>query len=370
MHLRGMRPRAFRALHGAISLLSIAASPGFALAVPDIAWNPTSVTQPIAIGEAKATHISFIASESISGASVSVAPELRPYITISPVVIGTLPANQKIDLTLIVSASASASPGSFNGTVQIRSGSRTIAKPLPVTVSVFARPPGASSDGTSLAFTSATGATLFTVPLTNGASVLPSPDGAVTTTQREQPIISDDRTRAGIFSTKLTTVSSKETEGRLDALFSYYGPAGLLWQFTAPAGAGFWKPLDPDNRLLTPGGSRIFLVTTSEGDGDARLSVHDAQGNTIYLSPPQSFLSFYQGQISPNGKYVLAVGSISGGGIIQDLVRVTDIDANRSFDLGLSADRTTAPDISVSGDGRFLISVDGSQVILPPTTTP
>jgi hypothetical protein len=124
---------------GAIALAAILLTPSPVPAKPVIAWTPDSVTQTILAGESVTVPVSFTASENLDNVEVRVVPELEPYVQVAPSSFDSITAGQAMNLDTTISAPASALPGMFDGTIQLRSGDgpeKTYAKPLVVTVKV------------------------------------------------------------------------------------------------------------------------------------------------------------------------------------------------------------------------------------------
>lgn len=108
-------------------------------AVPTINWTPPSVTQKVSTGQTITVPVTFTASENISNAVVRVVPALVPFVATNPSSYASIPKGQTVTLTLTISAAASSPIGTFEGTIQLKSGGKsntTFAKPLPVTITV------------------------------------------------------------------------------------------------------------------------------------------------------------------------------------------------------------------------------------------
>lgn len=106
-------------------------------AAPTINWTPPSVTQKVATGQTITVPVAFTASENINNALVRVVPTLAPFVATNPISFSSISKGQTVTLTLTISAVASSPIGTFEGTIQLKSGGQsnaTFAKPLPVTV--------------------------------------------------------------------------------------------------------------------------------------------------------------------------------------------------------------------------------------------
>jgi hypothetical protein len=73
----------------------------------------------------------------------------------------------------------------------------------------------------------------------------------------------------------------------------------------------------------------------------------------------------YQAQISPNGIYLLVMGVVYNKNASQYLITVTDITNNVSSSFPFNVVTGGIPVTGISSDGRFLISYQGSQTVLP-----
>jgi hypothetical protein len=222
----------------------------------------------------------------------------------------------------------------------------------------------ALSDGRSVVFKSPSGASVLTIPLTNQEVVTPGPDGDTTTVSHQRVTISDDGSHVGIYSVSFTAAPTDSgTESLINGTFAYFDATGQLWQITAPVDEAFYLP-SGGLRLLTPDGSRVLTIDTDAGNTNPTFTVYDQAGNVVYRSP-DSFEEFYQAQISANGQYLLIAGIISQNSGTQNVVRVVDLNTKLSSDFSFDVVFGGVPAISPSSDGRFLISYQGSQTVLP-----
>jgi len=223
----------------------------------------------------------------------------------------------------------------------------------------------AVSNGSSLVFKSPAGTTLLTVPLVNQEVVTPTPQGDVTNVTLQRANISDDGSHAGIY-TETFAVGPAEigTEAFVTGTFAYYDASGQLWQIGAPLGGAFYLPAGAGLRSVTPDGSRVLIISAEDGNINPSFTVYDQSGQVLY-QPAGPFLGLYQAQISPNGRYLLIMGVVQSNQTQQDLIRVTELSTTLSSDLPTNIAAAGIPVISISSDGRFLISYQGAQTVLP-----
>jgi hypothetical protein len=105
---------------------------------PAISWTPSSVAFSANPGARQALPVTFTADAALSNVTVSVVPELRNLVTASPTQFASLSAGQSATVILHFSVAASETLRTVDGTVHIRSGSSTVARPLPVTLALVA----------------------------------------------------------------------------------------------------------------------------------------------------------------------------------------------------------------------------------------
>jgi hypothetical protein len=131
------------ALISGVILLGAAAilfTPSSAPAAPSVSWSPASIRETILAGETKTVALSFTASENVKNVVVQVVPKLQPFVRTNPSSFTSITKGQTVNLSVVISAPATSLPGTFDGTIQLRSGSNpkiTFAKPLPVTLNVI-----------------------------------------------------------------------------------------------------------------------------------------------------------------------------------------------------------------------------------------
>src|SRR5437899_3178761 len=103
---------------------------------PTISWSPASIMDSLFLGNVKSRTVMFTSETNLTNISIVVVPELSPYLSVSPDHFDSLAANTTATITIFYAATPNQSTGTFNGAVRIRQGQATIAKPLPVTVTV------------------------------------------------------------------------------------------------------------------------------------------------------------------------------------------------------------------------------------------
>src|SRR3989344_1796134 len=122
-----------------ISLASIFLFGGMLMVAtsPKISWFPDKVNVIVFKGGTRSLEISFTSNTDINNPKIFIVPELKPYITIMPKSIGFIQGKKQISLKLTIFIPKGTPTGLINGTMHIKSGTKTIAKPLPISISVI-----------------------------------------------------------------------------------------------------------------------------------------------------------------------------------------------------------------------------------------
>lgn len=101
-----------------------------------ISWTPSAVSDTANPGSRQTIAVTFSPSADLKDISVTVVPALRGIVTATPTSFTTLQKGQPVTLTLTVAPSSAQSLGPAEGTIHLLSGNVTIAKPLPVSISL------------------------------------------------------------------------------------------------------------------------------------------------------------------------------------------------------------------------------------------
>lgn len=109
-------------------------------AKPTIIWTPSSIEETVSPGESKTVTVNFTSSKDVNDVVVRVVPELEPFVQVEPASFSELEKGETVDFSITISAGQESELGTFDGTIQLRSGidpEKTFAKPLPVVVNVW-----------------------------------------------------------------------------------------------------------------------------------------------------------------------------------------------------------------------------------------
>lgn len=103
-----------------------------------ISWESTGIDYTIGNGNGASEDVIVIfkSTKDLKNITPFVVPELRRFISVEPASFDTVQANTAYQLKLHFSMPAQVTPGSYYGTIHLRAGSRTYARPLPATVNV------------------------------------------------------------------------------------------------------------------------------------------------------------------------------------------------------------------------------------------
>ena len=122
-----------------LAVLATMVVPSTGWTVPSVGWTPAAITSTVSAGGSATVKVSFTASEGLDDVRLRVVPALATLVSVSPDVLGTIDADQTVELEVTVSAPAGALPtDSFEGTIQLRGRSKrkTFARPLPIRINV------------------------------------------------------------------------------------------------------------------------------------------------------------------------------------------------------------------------------------------
>ena len=115
---------------------------------PPVRWSVRPLDVALAPGGRSTQGISFTTSEALPNPRLLIAGDFVAFTTVAPATLPPVPegGQQEIAVTFVVPAGTP--PGTFEGTIHVRSGQRTVPQPLPVILHVV--PP--ACDGRALLF--------------------------------------------------------------------------------------------------------------------------------------------------------------------------------------------------------------------------
>jgi hypothetical protein len=214
-----------------------------------VSWSPDHLVVTVAPGDTKTVQVTVTASGTVPATEAWVVPELAPYITVGPSGLPSMASGSDQSLSLILSVTTSMPFQTIEGTVHLRVGSSTVAKPLAITLTVW---PKIESDGIS-----------FVRPPTWEAAVGPKEEGqrmilAVNSPSQAWILVEPDGGDAHDFPEDISITSSTvEVDGHLATRVNYVNVEGTIYISTVE----FNTPL--------PHWPRFHIELRPAGDGTA-----------------------------------------------------------------------------------------------------
>lgn len=108
----------------------------YAASKSKISWSEKQVSVEVSPGGGRSEQVTFTSDQNLSNVTIEAVPEIAGLVRVQPSAIGSVSAGQPQTVTLFFSAPASAPLGLRDGTIHLRSGSRTIPQPLKVLIDV------------------------------------------------------------------------------------------------------------------------------------------------------------------------------------------------------------------------------------------
>lgn len=104
---------------------------------PPLRWTPDHVTVTLTPGETKELAVTVNASSNVPATGAQVVPSLAPYVSVFPGAGTAMTRGSQATFNLSVSVASGTPFQTIEGTLHLRSGSETIARPLPMTLNVW-----------------------------------------------------------------------------------------------------------------------------------------------------------------------------------------------------------------------------------------
>lgn len=109
---------------------------GAGVSKPAIIWESPHIDQSSLIGTVTIREFSFTSSVALTNVDVRISPEIAPFVSVSPTHFESIEPGQANTIQFVFSISKDTPPETLQGSVHIRRGPSTIAKPLPVKIEV------------------------------------------------------------------------------------------------------------------------------------------------------------------------------------------------------------------------------------------
>jgi hypothetical protein len=105
-----------------------------------ITWSPAAVSEVVALGASTSVQVSVASKTNLQNITLQATPSLVPFLTLQPSSVTTLTAGQPQNIQITFSIPSATPVGSYNGTVHVRIGTRTLSQTLKVAVVVSQTP--------------------------------------------------------------------------------------------------------------------------------------------------------------------------------------------------------------------------------------
>lgn len=147
--------------------------PGVAMAGVSGEWGVSPINVVIEQGDSVDRIVTLTANKDLGDIRFDVVPELQPYVSVSPEVVANVAAGDLVVVTLSVTATFDSPVGTFAGTLKAKAEKKTLAKPLPLSVTII-EPTLPDDTGSSVIGTSG-----GVVATSSGAASVEIPEGAL-----------------------------------------------------------------------------------------------------------------------------------------------------------------------------------------------
>ncbi|MCG3201219.1 MAG: hypothetical protein NFCOHLIN_01085 [Gammaproteobacteria bacterium] len=219
-------------------------------------------------------------------------------------------------------------------------------------------------------FIDSTGNTLYTIPVTRSQTTRFT-DAAGNSFDRtiiEVAVVSDDQTRAGVFTSSLVNnavLSGDSDEAELEsAIFTMYDASGQLYQLTAPSGKGFCQ----SDLSLSHSGQAV-LLPVCDGDAIENLVVYDNKGTRSFEKKDFGpTVSVWRAWLSRNGHVLVWQGTEAGSAAGQDgFIKFINMTTGQTWEYRYDPDVGTPPTYEETAIGVYSVIQDGNVISNCPT---
>ena len=104
---------------------------------PKITWSTTSINVILSPGESTSSDLTFTSSQKLTNVALTVVPQIAPFVNVQPSSISSLAANQAQSVHLAIAIAAATAFGTYDGTIQLKSGTTTFPQTVKITVNVW-----------------------------------------------------------------------------------------------------------------------------------------------------------------------------------------------------------------------------------------
>lgn len=104
---------------------------------PTITWSPTSVEVILSPGESTTKNFTFSSDQKLRNVVIGPVPEIAGFLSVQPSTLASVPANTPQAFAVNFNIPATATLGTYNGTIHVRIGTQTLPQTLKVVVNVW-----------------------------------------------------------------------------------------------------------------------------------------------------------------------------------------------------------------------------------------
>ncbi len=117
-----------------------------------VSWDPSGVEVAVPAGRAEEIVVFSTTHQDMPAVNVDIVPELSSFVSVEPDGLPPVLGGLEQIFVLTFQVPADAPPGTFEGTLRIREGSRTTAQPLPIIPTITGTSEVLAAKGLELAF--------------------------------------------------------------------------------------------------------------------------------------------------------------------------------------------------------------------------
>lgn len=115
---------------------------------PRIKWSEKSVEVILSPGESATKNLTFASTLDLENVMIEAVPEIAGFLSIQPNSFGSVQMNQQQAVSIFFSVPTTASLGTFDGTIHMRTANRTVPQTLKVIVNIWKASQVSSSSAT------------------------------------------------------------------------------------------------------------------------------------------------------------------------------------------------------------------------------
>jgi hypothetical protein len=103
---------------------------------PRISWSQQQIVITLSPGESTSRNVTFTSDLALQNIVIESVPEIASFLTIQPSSFASMPANQPQPVQIAFSIPAGTAPRTYDGTIHVPNGTRTLPQTLKVIITV------------------------------------------------------------------------------------------------------------------------------------------------------------------------------------------------------------------------------------------